>query len=65
MVKLGVAIGAASQGGVRSQVRKALDEGFSRAEIEHAILLSTTTIGLPQMIAAWTWTRSLLADAHQ
>jgi alkylhydroperoxidase/carboxymuconolactone decarboxylase family protein YurZ len=57
LVKLGVSIGAESPGAVRSQVRKALDEGFSRAEIEHAILLSTTTVGLPPMIAALKWSR--------
>ena len=38
LVKLGIAVGTSSEGGVRSQVRKALAEGFSRAEIEHAIL---------------------------
>ena len=59
LVKLGVAIGAESPGAVRSQVRKALDEGLSRAEIEHAILLSTTTVGLPPMIAALKWSRQV------
>jgi alkylhydroperoxidase/carboxymuconolactone decarboxylase family protein YurZ len=59
LVKLGVAIGAESPGAVRSQVRKALDEGLSRAEIEHAILLSTTTVGLPPMIAALNWSRQV------
>lgn len=65
LVKLGISIGAGSQGGVRSQVRKALDEGLTAEDIEHAILLSTTTVGLPQMIAAWTWARSLLANTDQ
>jgi 4-carboxymuconolactone decarboxylase len=59
LVKLGIAFGAESPGAVRSQVRKALDEGLSRAEIEHAILLSTTTIGLPPMIAALKWSRQV------
>lgn len=59
LVKLGIAIGAESPGGVRSQVRKALDEGLSRAEIEHAILLSTTSVGLPPMIAALKWARQV------
>lgn len=59
LVKLGVAIGADSPGGVKSQVRKALDEGLTRAEIEHAILLSITSVGLPQTIAALTWSRQV------
>lgn len=59
LVKLGVAIGAESPGAVRSQVRKALEEGLSRAQIEHAIVLSTTTVGLPPMIAALKWSREV------
>lgn len=59
LTKLGIAVGACSEGGVRSQVRKALAEGFSRAEIEHAIVLSLTTVGLPAMIAALQWSREV------
>ncbi|MBI3977223.1 MAG: carboxymuconolactone decarboxylase family protein [Chloroflexi bacterium] len=60
LVKLGIAIGAESEGGVRSHVRKALDEGLSPAEIEHAILLSLTTASFPVMIAALKWAREVL-----
>jgi alkylhydroperoxidase/carboxymuconolactone decarboxylase family protein YurZ len=59
LVKLGIAIGTSSPGGVRSQVRKALDEGVARAEIEHAIHLCVTTIGFPAMIAALSWSREV------
>jgi alkylhydroperoxidase/carboxymuconolactone decarboxylase family protein YurZ len=59
LVKLGVAIGTNSPGGVRSQVRKALDEGFTRTELEHAIHLSLTTVGFPAMIAALGWSREV------
>jgi alkylhydroperoxidase/carboxymuconolactone decarboxylase family protein YurZ len=62
LVKLGMAIGADSPSGVPSQVRKALDEGISRKEIEHAILLGMTTLGLPQIIAARQWARPLLDE---
>lgn len=60
LLKLGAAIGADSPGAVRSHVRKALGEGFDRAEIEHAIVLSLTTVGFPQMIAALTWAKEIL-----
>jgi len=60
LVKLAVAVGAESEGAVRSHVRKALAEGFSVAEIEHAILLSLTTAGFPVMIAALKWAREVL-----
>jgi 4-carboxymuconolactone decarboxylase len=59
LVKLGIAVGAESEGAVRSHVRKGLEEGLSRAEIEHAILLSMTTVGFPSMIAALKWSRQV------
>lgn len=59
LVKLGIAVGAESEGAVRSHVRKALDDGISRAEIEHAIALSLTTAGFPPMIAALKWAREV------
>jgi 4-carboxymuconolactone decarboxylase len=55
LVKLGIAVGAESEGAVRSHVRKALEDGLNRAEIEHAIVLSLTTVGFPRMIAALKW----------
>ena len=59
LVKLAVAIGAEAEGAVRSHVRKALDEGISRPEVEHAILLSLTTAGFPAMVAALKWAREV------
>jgi 4-carboxymuconolactone decarboxylase len=59
LVKIGVAVGAESEGAVRSHVRKALEEGLTREEIEHAILLSLTTAGFPRMIAALKWSREV------
>ena len=59
--KLGVAIGLASEGGVRSHVRRALEEGASRDEVRHAVLLSLTTIGFPAMIAATKWAEEVIA----
>ena len=61
LVKLGIAVGAQSEGAVRSHVRQALAEGVSRAEIEQVILLSLTTAGLPTMIAALQWSRAVTA----
>jgi alkylhydroperoxidase/carboxymuconolactone decarboxylase family protein YurZ len=55
LIKLGIAIGTSSRGGVMSAVRKALDAGVSREEINHAILLSITTNGFPKMIVAMGW----------
>ena len=59
LVKLAAAVGAEAEGAVRSHVRKALEEGSSPEEIEHAILLSLTTAGFPAMIASLKWAREV------
>ena len=59
LVKLGIAIGVNSRGGVRSAVRKALAAGATQDEIQHAVLLSTTTTGFPNMIAAMEWAKGV------
>ena len=55
LANLGIAIGANSRGSVMSQTRKALESGASQEEIVHVVLLSLTTIGFPNMIAALGW----------
>lgn len=55
LIKLGIAIGINSEGGVRSHARRALEEGISAKEIRHAVLMATTTAGFPTMIAAMKW----------
>ena len=55
LVKLGIAIGLNSEGGVRSHARRALEAGTSPDEIRHAVLLAFTTAGFPTMIAAMKW----------
>jgi len=61
LVKLGIAIGTSSRGGVMSAVRKALDAGVSREEINHAILLAITTNGFPKMIVALGWAEEVMS----
>lgn len=60
LVKLGIAIGANSRGAVMSAVRKALASGATPDEIIHAVLLSLTTTGFPNMIAALGWVNEVL-----
>jgi len=60
LVKLGIAIGANSRGAVMSSVRKALASGTTSEEIRHAVLLSLTTTGFPNMIAALGWVNEVL-----
>ena len=60
LIKLGIAIGANSRGAVMSSVRKALASGSTPEEITHAVLLSLTTTGFPNMIAALGWVNEVL-----
>lgn len=62
LVTLGVAVGAVSQGAVRSNVRKALDLGVSEDEIRHVIALSVSTRGFPAAVAAFGWVEEVLAE---
>ena len=55
LIKLGVAIGLSSEGGVRSHARRALEEGVTADELRHVVLLAFTTAGFPTMIAAMKW----------
>ena len=63
LIKLGIAIGANSRGGVMSNTRKALEAGASAEEIAHAVLLALTTTGFPNMIAAWQWVDEVLQES--
>ena len=62
LIKLGIAVGAQSEGGVRSHVRKLLGIGVSEAEILHTIVLALTTIGFPATNAALSWAEEVLSE---
>lgn len=60
LVKLGIAIGLSSEGGVRSHVRRGLDDGLTRGELLHAIVVAVPTAGFPATAAAYRWARQVL-----
>jgi alkylhydroperoxidase/carboxymuconolactone decarboxylase family protein YurZ len=62
LVKLAIAVGGRLEGAVRSHAMQAKEGGISEAEIDHVVLLSITTIGLPSMVAARTWVGSALDE---
>ena len=64
LVKLGIAVGSNSRGGVMSHTRKALETGATKEEINHAILLSLSTTGFPTMIAAMNWAAEVLEKSE-
>jgi alkylhydroperoxidase/carboxymuconolactone decarboxylase family protein YurZ len=55
LVKLALAIGAGSEGGVHSHCRRALDEGVSGEALKQVALLAIPTLGFPRAVAALTW----------
>jgi alkylhydroperoxidase/carboxymuconolactone decarboxylase family protein YurZ len=60
LVKLGIAVGLGSEGGVRSHVRRGLDEGLTRDELLHAITVAIPTAGFPAAAAAYRWATVVL-----
>lgn len=62
LVKLGIAIGARHEGAVHSHARRSLDAGASADEVRHAVLLATTTLGFPAMMAALSWVEDVLEE---
>ncbi len=61
LVKLGLAIGGAAEGSVRSNARKALAAGATPEELRHVALLAVTTCGFPAAIAGVGWIDEVLA----
>lgn len=61
LVKLGLAIGAAAEGSVRSNVRKSLAAGATPDEVRQVALLAITTCGFPLAIAGAGWIDEVLA----
>ena len=55
LVKLAIAIGSRQEGAVHSHVRRSIEAGATIDECRHTVLLATTTIGFPAMMAALSW----------
>jgi AhpD family alkylhydroperoxidase len=60
LIQLAAAAAIRSEGSVHSHVRRAREAGATPAEIRHALLLLTSTIGFPAMAAALTWAGDIL-----
>jgi alkylhydroperoxidase/carboxymuconolactone decarboxylase family protein YurZ len=60
LVKLAIASGSWREGAVHSHARRALAAGCTPDEIRHVVLLATTTLGFPSMMAVMTWVEDVL-----
>ncbi len=61
LVQLAAAAAIRSEGAVHSHARRALKEGVSREELEHTVILLTSTIGFPNVSAALSWVNDVTA----
>lgn len=59
LIQLAAAAASRSEGSVHSHARRALDCGATPAEIHHALLCLTSTIGFPAVSAALSWVDDL------
>jgi alkylhydroperoxidase/carboxymuconolactone decarboxylase family protein YurZ len=62
LIKLGIAVGAESEGGMRSHVRKLLSVGVPEEEILDTNVLALITIGFPATNAALGWAEEVLSE---
>ncbi|WP_135469011.1 carboxymuconolactone decarboxylase family protein [Crenalkalicoccus roseus] len=59
LVKLALAIGAWSEGGVHSHCRRALEEGIPKEALKQVALMAIPTLGFPKAVAALTWVEDI------
>ena len=60
LIQLAGAAAARSEGAVHSHVKRALEAKAKPAEIYHALVLLTSTIGFPAVSAALSWARDVI-----
>ncbi|MCB1678513.1 MAG: carboxymuconolactone decarboxylase family protein [Halioglobus sp.] len=62
LIQLAAATTLRSEGAVHSHTRRALEAGADREEIQHAIILLTSTVGFPTVVAALSWADDVIDD---
>jgi len=60
LVQLAAAAAIRSEGAVHSHTRRAVKAGASAEEVRHTIMLLTSTIGFPTVVAAMSWADDVL-----
>ncbi len=60
LIQLAAAAAIRSEGSVHSHTRRALEAGAKPAEIYHAVILLTSTIGFPTVSAALSWVDDII-----
>ncbi len=63
LIQLAAAASIRSEGAVHSHAKQALTAGASREEIHHALILLTSTIGFPAVMAALSWVDDVIGHS--
>ena len=59
LIQMAAAIANNSEGAAHSHARRALKAGATADEVEHAVILLTSTLGFPRVSAAMSWVGDL------
>jgi alkylhydroperoxidase/carboxymuconolactone decarboxylase family protein YurZ len=62
LIQLAGAAALRSEGAVHSHTRRALEAGAEVDEIYHALILLTSTIGFPNIMAALSWAEDVIEN---
>ena len=62
LIQLAAAASIRSEGAVHSHTRRAMNAGAEADEIYHAIILLTSTIGFPTVVAALSWAGDVIEN---
>lgn len=65
LIQLAAAAAIRSEGSVHSHTRRALEAGAKPAEIYHAVILLTSTIGFPTVSAALSWVDDIISKTQE
>lgn len=55
LIKLGMCVGAGLESATKSHVRRAVQQGATREEVEQAVSLAVNPVGFSRAVMAWQW----------
>lgn len=62
LIKLGMCVGAGLESATKSHVRRAMQHGATREEVEQAVALAVNPVGFSRAVMAWQWAVEQMED---
>lgn len=62
LLQLAGAVASRAEGAVHSHARRAREAGATAAEVRHAVIALTSTVGFPTIAAGLSWVEDILDD---